>query len=231
MDNDRVEHGAWFGGSFYPERADLSHDGRYMVYFAANFGRRMKTWTAISEPPLLTAISLWFQSGTWGGGGVFIEPNRLLLSYVPGFDRQDRSDDTFHRLFQIEPTSNSADRVSLHHLRMRKNGWTDISTKERIAFEKPRPDGKLILTKTREREEPSERFAYELRDERVKTVAADVLDDEVSWADWGKRGRLVTARRGFVRAYDGKGLLKGRPDFELNCNELQPPPRQLDTQR
>ncbi|HEV3166426.1 MAG TPA: hypothetical protein VGZ22_20550 [Isosphaeraceae bacterium] len=75
--------GAWFHGRLYPERCDLSPDGRLFVYFAFQ-GSRVGTaftssWTAVSRPPWLHALALWPWETTHGGGGRFLEDRRLVL--------------------------------------------------------------------------------------------------------------------------------------------------------
>ncbi|MBC7822093.1 MAG: hypothetical protein IAG10_34850, partial [Planctomycetaceae bacterium] len=79
MQTDKFEFGSWFHGRIYEDRCDLSPDGRYVVYFAANQTRHTweqlgsNAWTAICQPPWVKAITLDVSScGTWGGGGRFI---------------------------------------------------------------------------------------------------------------------------------------------------------------
>jgi hypothetical protein len=55
MANDIVEAGAWFKGSLYPEKCDLSPDGTLLLYFVLQ-GSRVQTsyshdWTAVSRAP------------------------------------------------------------------------------------------------------------------------------------------------------------------------------------
>lgn len=39
LKNDTFELGQWFRGRIYPYRCDLSPDGKYLIYFAAKYGR------------------------------------------------------------------------------------------------------------------------------------------------------------------------------------------------
>lgn len=75
-DTDRFEDGQWLKHKVYVERCDLSPDGRHFIYFALD-GRwgsvTEGSYTAISHPPYFTAISLFPQGDTWGGGGVFLD--------------------------------------------------------------------------------------------------------------------------------------------------------------
>lgn len=80
---DTFTTGQWLRGRIYERRADLSPDGKYLIYFAR--GQRWQTpvkgsWTAISRAPYLKAISLWSKSDTWNGGGLFTGPNRFWLN-------------------------------------------------------------------------------------------------------------------------------------------------------
>jgi hypothetical protein len=87
-EHDRFEGGQWFHGRIYPNRCDLSPDGKLFIYFAGKFRTRdiAATWIAVSRPPYLTALALWPVGDTWGGQCVFFD-NRSLL--VTGTDTHD----------------------------------------------------------------------------------------------------------------------------------------------
>jgi hypothetical protein len=84
---DSFEDGQWLHGRIYGERCGLSPDGKLFVYFAAKHGKvdRSKgykdTFTAVSKPPYLTALAMWPEGSTWGGGGRFIDNKTLRLAY------------------------------------------------------------------------------------------------------------------------------------------------------
>jgi hypothetical protein len=84
---DIFEDAQWLHGRIYSERCGLSPDGRLFVYFAAKHGRVDKakgyrdTFTAVSRPPYLTALAMWPEGSTWGGGGRFIDNKTLRLAY------------------------------------------------------------------------------------------------------------------------------------------------------
>ena len=80
---DSFEHGAWFKGRIYEEKCDLSPDGELLIYFVLK-GKGWNTsykgsWTAISRPPWLYALSLWPHGSTWGGGGRFFDDRVVML--------------------------------------------------------------------------------------------------------------------------------------------------------
>jgi hypothetical protein len=79
---DTFEVGQWLHGRIYEERADISPDGRYLIYFAGNFALHSETkgtWTAISRVPYLKAISIWAKGDTYFGGGIFLDNKTALL--------------------------------------------------------------------------------------------------------------------------------------------------------
>src|SRR5687768_15419495 len=71
---DRFEVGQWLRGRIYERRADLSPDGRYMIYFAMNGRWRESSkgsWTAIARAPYLKALVMLPKGDCWHGGGLF----------------------------------------------------------------------------------------------------------------------------------------------------------------
>ena len=70
--------GQWLKGRIYEHRADLSPDGRHMVYFASHGGGQ--AWTAVSRAPWLRAVLFRPQNSTWCGGGAFDGRGRLWLN-------------------------------------------------------------------------------------------------------------------------------------------------------
>ena len=84
---DKFECGQWLHGRIYAERCGLSPNGKLFVYFAMKYGRVGKehgyeqTFTAVSKPPYLTALALWPEGSTWGGGGHFVDDATLRLAY------------------------------------------------------------------------------------------------------------------------------------------------------
>jgi hypothetical protein len=82
---DAFESGQWFHGRIYPEKCDVSPDGKLWIYFAAKFSLRsadkgyQDSWTAVSRPPYLTALTLWPIGGTYGGNGLFIDSGTVMV--------------------------------------------------------------------------------------------------------------------------------------------------------
>lgn len=79
--DDTFELGQWLKGRIYERRCDLSPSGDLFLYFAANYRRPHRSWTAISRPPFLTALALWPKGDGWGGGGHFISSAKIALNH------------------------------------------------------------------------------------------------------------------------------------------------------
>lgn len=85
--NDTFEHGAWFKGRIYEDRCDLSPDGELFLYFVLKGNWQssyLGSWTAVSRPPWLHALTLWPQGDTWGGGGCFEDDRKIKLQCGSG---------------------------------------------------------------------------------------------------------------------------------------------------
>lgn len=96
LETDVVTPGQWLKGRIYEHRCDVSPNGELFVYFAANHkGEKWDegSWTAISRPPYLTALALWFKGDCWDGGGLFDGNNCIRVNglgdhrYDPKLDK------------------------------------------------------------------------------------------------------------------------------------------------
>ncbi|MGH2690503.1 MAG: hypothetical protein ACRDKW_17100 [Actinomycetota bacterium] len=69
------EPGSWVHGTLYPQRCDLSPDGRWLAYFLHKPAAAWApggTYLAISRLPWLRALVAWGTGGTWTGGIHFV---------------------------------------------------------------------------------------------------------------------------------------------------------------
>ncbi len=92
-DTDAFTPGQWFHGRIYEHRSRLSANGTLLMYDAMKLNRRTlheegykkygASWTAISKPPYLTALTLW-ASGTSSG--------RVRSSEIDWFSRWEQAD-------------------------------------------------------------------------------------------------------------------------------------------
>lgn len=104
-DTDRFEDGQWLKHKVYVERCDLSPDGRHFLYFAQNGhwqGETRGSYTALSRPPYFTALALFPEGDTWGGGGRFLDNSLYVAS---GDTDIVGRDDGLVRLYRRKPDS------------------------------------------------------------------------------------------------------------------------------
>ena len=75
LQRDEYEHGAWLAGTVYPQRCDLSPDGRWFAYFALKPSSTWdgSTYIAVSRLPWFTALVAWGTDGTWTSGVRFLD--------------------------------------------------------------------------------------------------------------------------------------------------------------
>jgi len=222
------EAGAWLHGTVYPQRCDVSPDGRYLSYLAlvghAGWSAGT-TYVAVSRLPWLTALAAWGTDGTWSRGAHFAPIGTWELG---GPDEGD-----------VEP--------------LRRRHGMAVSTAETFAVERrtgwseapgtpPRSPHDVWDEKRADQVVMSRRGVRDGRDLTVSGGAAAfrggpphwwgparyALDDralvDVQWADWAPDGRLLLATvDGRLQVRSGPGY--GDADWEVDLAELAPDPR------
>lgn len=214
-DTDSFEHGQWFSGKIYPDRSDLSPDGKLFIYFAAkhtgytidrntSYGT---SWIAISKPPYLTALALWNVGTTYCPGGLFEDNQTVWLPFSKGVD----SAHPQHQPQGLTIKTGEPLETPPFFFRLERDGWQREPDKAAVApaWWVPRPDQQSILWTKPQAAGPFQlvlerrMIGYEstltyfiAHPERHQMV---MLND-CSWADWDQRGRLVGTRHGQVLA-------------------------------
>lgn len=82
-DTDRFEDGQWIKQRVYTDWCDLSPDGQHFIYFTLNgdwSGETEGAYTVISRPPYWTALALFPEGSTWGGGGRFADNRHYVAT-------------------------------------------------------------------------------------------------------------------------------------------------------
>ena len=75
--------GAWFHGTLYPRRCDISADGKLFAYFARKSSSHPEwpeSYCAVSKLPWLEALVAWKTGGTWTGSCEFSPSGDLSIS-------------------------------------------------------------------------------------------------------------------------------------------------------
>lgn len=229
------EPGAWLRGTIYPQRCDLSPDGRWFAYFAMKQSADWDlgaTYIAISRLPWLTALAAWGIGSTWTRGMQFAED-----ASVRDVDEPDLGDlSAVYERFGLRMSR--ADSFAVE----RRRGWTetadtpprdpgdawDEARGDRIAMERPRPGSgteRLTVRGTyaaiRELHGIRTDVRYEIRREDEATVL-----EGVQWADWDPGGRLlVVTEDGTLQIREGASVV-WEADEGSNDPEPAPPPEE-----
>ncbi len=205
---DRLIKGSRFYGRLFPERCDVSPDGKLFIYFAMR-GKKTDgkadpaTWTAISEPPSLHALVFCPNGSTWGGGGAFLDKKQLIL-----FD--DAADRKSVRDYQIVPdfAHASGDFVNQTH--------PYLNQRKPLVMTCPLVDRRRRYPNLRRNLKPDVASGYDMFDYELQNPdGSDVAGAEdiilANWAGWHHDGRLVVAAGRLIKIYDvkpGKPLYK-----------------------
>jgi hypothetical protein len=237
LETPAYESGAWLRGTIYPQRCDLSPDGRWLAYFALKASAEWAlgaTYIAISRLPWLTALAGWGIGSTWTRGMQFLEDPSVWEIDEPDLGDLGPVRDRFGlRLSR-------ADSFAVE----RRRGWTETADTppraEDDAWDERRGD-RVVMEKTRPNSEGPDRLTVrgtyaairELHGIRTDVRYALHSDDEAShledvqWADWDAWGRLLVA------TVDGRlqirDVARGRPTdgsitWETNEGALTPDP-------
>jgi hypothetical protein len=125
--NDSFEIGQWLKGRVYERRCDLSPSGKLLVYLAASWKGPIQSWTAISKPPYLTALALWPNLGSWGGGGLF--EGELTLSLNHDVLHRKLANGILPKDMKVRPLGEDPGRGednSIYHMRLVRDGWNFV---------------------------------------------------------------------------------------------------------
>jgi len=139
---DQFSMGQWFKGRIYERRADLSPDGKYLIYLASKYETPLMTWTAISYAPFLKALVLYEGTGTYYGGGLWVTNESYWLNAWRGQGTVIRDAPTPYRdrTYEPPPLGNAED-LGVYYPRLLRDGWKLVEggtrTSKAEIFEKP----------------------------------------------------------------------------------------------
>ena len=132
LKTDIFTPGQWLKHRVYERRCDLSPDGRYFIYFAANYAKEISTYSAISKPPFFTALAFWPQGNAWGGGGLFSGNGRTLYLNHGRSIANEKSAQTQLaplpiRIKPLHENSGCGEDDPIRTYRMLRDGWTVVA--------------------------------------------------------------------------------------------------------
>ena len=224
--NDTFTRGQWLAGRV--DKFDLSPNGELLVYFGVKFSTEMGTFTAISRPPYFTALALWPDGSTWGGGGRFLTNQKVILGYNCR-PRELNHEKNIPANFEVSDGYTEKKRGTTPP----KSDWTQtqvgsdgewkkegpmrlVYTQPWIA-QKPNPnDPRLILEKSWvgmfQRNGPSTVHRYRLVEHAnigTSTSIPNIQDlGQLDWADWDQDGSLLYSENGCLYRVSAPRLVK-----------------------
>lgn len=207
---DTFSVGQWLRGRIYERRADLSPDGKHLIYFAMNGRWTSETkgsWTAISKAPYLKAITLLGKGDCWHGGGLFRTNSRYWLN--DGYGHKPLLVSSRITRDETWQPSNYYGGECLHVYfnRLQRDGWTsraDLTPDDDAptVFEKPAGSGWTLRKFSHAGiGHPEGKGVYYDRHALVRTNSDATINlPDWEWADidgkrlvWAANGRLHTA--------------------------------------
>ncbi len=220
LDTDTFLPGQWFHGRIYEDRCDLSPDGKLFIYFALKmninspyYPEYKGSWTAISKPPYLTALALWPNGSTWGGGGFFLSEKKLWINHYGKYDSKPHPKHKPIGLHISTKQWSIDDPSPVLTSRLSRNGWVNLRESSdqchhrelaRVAengqhdqieiFHKQSLCGKITLVMRRTNRQSQYYYDYLLSSVSGRFF---VLPG-AQWADWDHRGRLLFTREGCI---------------------------------
>lgn len=231
---DDFQLGQWLKGRIYERRADLSPDGKYLIYFAMNGKWGSQTggsWTAISKAPWLKAIELYGKGDCWEGGGLFLSHNRFWLNdryFHPGQTLRQSSEVRRDESHQPEGEYGAED-TGVYYRRLIRDGWkiTDHTEKGKwnsiTTFEKPLLKGWILRKIAHEQiDSPKGKGCYWDEHELVNPES-DIQITNSDW-EWAERDRqtIVWASKGCIyRAKIPSRIKIGEPKILYDFNPLE----------
>jgi hypothetical protein len=221
--------GSWLHGTLYPQRCDVSPDGRYlatMTLVSRADWAPGRTYVAVSRLPWLTALVAWGTQGTWSRGVHFAAPGTW------GMTAPDHGDADPLQSRHGLVVAGAAETYAVE----RRGGWLeapgttprspddmwDERRADQLVMTKTQPYGDAVLSvcggQAAFRGGPHGWWSAP-----TYTLEGDPLPD-VQWADWAHDGRLLVATtQGELQVRAGAEVTWGI-DLALLEPDPQPPP-------
>jgi len=232
--HDTFELGQWLKGRIYERRADLSPDGKYLIYFAMNGHWQSETkgsWTAISRAPWLKALALYAKGDCWEGGGLFLSNRRYWLN-DRYFTREKilREVSEVHRDPSYQPEGDyGAEDTGVYYRRLLRDGW---SMGEQInkgkwnsitIFDKPLSKGWTLRKMAHEQiGSPKGKGCYWDEHELIQQESKlRIPCPDWEWAELDRKTIVWAAQGGLYRAYIKSKSLMGEARLLQDFNALQ----------
>jgi len=232
-EDDRLEYGSWFKGKLYPQRCDISFDGKWMVYLAMG-GNNGNTWNGVCLLPRLKTYLEVDNIGTWFGGGYWKNEKELLLN---GWGEPQGK--VPFKLGELNSQFGGED-LGVLYPRLERDGWRRAGDSYGNNVEVKNSKKYIVKCENDEgwywqpsRNHPTLRMYYRGFLERGYTFEfrlddyPELLDSTVDWATWDFLGNLVFAKQGKLYKYKLDDFKSGKPSLCKDLESLEQPKRSV----
>ncbi|MFN7934205.1 MAG: hypothetical protein U0R19_12815 [Bryobacteraceae bacterium] len=214
LDSPQLIPGAWFHGSLYPRRCDLSPNGRLLGYFALKAGRPNwpMTYFAVSKVPYLQALAAWNTAGTWTWGCHFSSNGALDIQACI-------EDQPFHGAYPhpVRCRGFSCDWKAREVANETKRGW--LPTADPTILRRPQPNGNATLILINHGEGVLPDYFLEAPAGKLTPLP------DTTWCDWDRRGCLLLATHPRTLTISTCRDGKLHPAWSASLNSLRPDPQ------
>lgn len=230
LEPPRFEAGAWFRGTLYPQKCDLSPDGRWLAYSAMKHPADWEAgniYEAISRLPWLHALAAWGAGTTYTRGIHFTDEAGTSSLGAPDVGDAAPCLARFglapNRAWQFAVERRRGWREAPDSEPRRPNDMWDEQRSARMLKAQPQGDAELRV----EGSWGAFRDSPQMREGVRYTLVLDghnrALDAQ--WADWDANGRLLVATfagRLQIRVPEGDDVV---PAFDADLAALTPDPQ------
>ncbi|MDX2198681.1 MAG: hypothetical protein SF069_06880 [Phycisphaerae bacterium] len=211
--SDKLQYGHLVRALTSAADCDLSPDGELFAYWARrSYAPQAKIWLAISRPPFLTAIALWFLEEPPAQEPTFLS-DRVIRGLPRGAPDQGALPKSIRRDFDARRGTRGEDRHLLDG--WCKGGGRTVETIEgdslEILWYREQPRGDWVLCAAMPRKKPSSRRSYVMR--RGERVVHPLVTGFPS--DWDQSGRLILTQGDQIFAAPAANPL-GQPKLILD---------------
>lgn len=219
---DQLEHGSWYAGTLYPKRADVSFDGRLLVFLAMDPGAN--TFNRISHPPCLKPVVEVPADGTYRGGGFWGAASVLRtngwFAYAKG--RRRKVEDGLPpnlalNAYGDEYGDELGDEGVLYR-RLARDGWQRVAATDDEWWNQPSTAHPTLRMLHAGHKNGTMQFRFWLAEFPA------LIPDTAEWVCWDCLGQLLFANKGVVYKFGLDALATGRPTTVIDLEHLAPPP-------
>jgi hypothetical protein len=190
-------------------------------------GQLADSWIAVSRPPYLYALCLWWVGGTWCAGGFFPSNRSLWIGSSASPDEGTLPPwlKLSATLPHVDATPNWTERTVYNNRRLR-GGWRLAPGVSPETWERPGPahDATLQVAELgydARADGGPHQVRYSVKTDRSSEPMAL---EGVTWADWDQHGRLMVVQDGCLLHWERPNRVSRVAEFNSDQPRPEPAP-------